>query len=474
MKKYTIIPVFLLSAVLSLKAQDNAAVSSIAAAADPEVSGNETSVPEVLRTASIDDVLAAVREHNPELAAITQDTEAQSLQLKNENILEDPSIEYSSFYSSGVTGQSGSELVVSQGFDFPTVYAARHRKNELSRSALENSLSSETRRILLDAKNLCLDIIMYRQIGELLGMQSEIADDLLALYEQRLESGDASALEVNKIRMELMSLATDVATNNAALDAAYRNLAAMNGGEKIIFEADEFPLTETVGDPETAVEEYLAEDASIMAAASAAEAARKEISVSKQGWIPKLEVGYRRNTAIRDAEHGFLVGCSIPLFSNHKKVAMAKAQSTAAQSTLNYARLNAEAEVRAILNEMEQTRAAIDAYNEPRTSDAGDSGPAETGCGRRRDLADRLLRGSFRNLRQSHRLHHAAEQLAETRRQAVPQSAIKVPARRHYLRHFSGIVSQIRPEWALSAAFCRDSDADNAETGTICCILPGF
>ena len=52
MKKYTIIPVFLLSAVLSLKAQDNAAVSSIAAAAGPEVSGNETSVPEVLRTAS--------------------------------------------------------------------------------------------------------------------------------------------------------------------------------------------------------------------------------------------------------------------------------------------------------------------------------------------------------------------------------------------------------------------------------------
>ena len=360
MKNYTIIPVFLLSAVLSLRAQDNTAVSAIAAAAGPEGSGNETSVPEVLRTASIDDVLAAVREHNPELAAITLDTEAQSLQLKNENILEDPTIEYSSFYSSGVTGQSGSEMVVSQGFDFPTVYAARHRKNELSRTALESSLNDERRRILLDAKNLCLDIIMYRQIGELLGMQSEIADDLLALYEQRLESGDASALEVNKIRMELMSLATDVATNNAALD-----LAAMNGGREVIFEADEFPLTETVSDPETAVEEYLAEDASIMAAASAAEAARKEISVSKQGWIPKLEVGYRRNTAIRDAEHGFLVGCSIPLFSNHKKVAMAKAQSTAAQSTLNYARLNAEAEVRAILNEMAQTRAAIDAYNEP-------------------------------------------------------------------------------------------------------------
>ena len=231
-----------------------------------------------------------------------------------------------------------------------------------------------------------------------------------------------------------MSLATDVATNNAALDAACRNLAAMNGGREVIFEADEFPLTETVGDPETAVEEYLAEDASIMAAASAAEAARKEISVSKQGWIPKLEVGYRRNTAIRDAEHGFLVGCSIPLFSNHKKVAMAKAQSTAAQSTLNYARLNAEAEVRAILNEMAQTRAAIDAYNEPLMRETLDllRQAVEGGEISLIDYfveasVDRLLRGSLRNLRQSHRLHHLAEQLAETRRPPVPEPAIKVP-----------------------------------------------
>ena len=139
----------------------------------------------------------------------------------------------------------------------------------------------------------------------------------------------------------------------------------MNGGCRIVFEAEDFPLVEEIADPEKAIEEYLAEDASIISASNAAEAAFKEISISRQGWIPKLEVGYRRNTAIRDAEHGFLVGCSIPLFSNHKKVAIAKARSVSAQSDLNYARLRAEADVRAILNEMEQTRSAIEAYDEP-------------------------------------------------------------------------------------------------------------
>ncbi len=340
-----------LSAVIS-SAGIGSAQDSTAAAVSP------------LRTSDIGEVLVSVRKNNPELGSLQMETEAMVLQLKNENILEDPSIEYSSFYSGQVTGQASSELVVSQGFDFPTLYAARHKKNELSKASLESSLDNERRRILLDAKNLCLDIIMYRQIGELLDMQSEIAGELLRLYEQRLSAGDASALEVNKIRMELMGTATDVAANRAALDAATRSLTAMNGGIPVVFEAGTFPLMEDVADTETAVSGYLAGDAGIIAAENAAEAARKEISVSRQGWIPKLEIGYRRNTEIRDAVNGFLVGCSIPIFSNHKKVSMAKARSASAQSNLNYKRVTAETEVRSILVEMDQTKAALDAYDE--------------------------------------------------------------------------------------------------------------
>ena len=195
-------------------------------------------------------------------------------------------------------------------------------------------------------------------------MQAGIADELLSLYTRRLESGDASALEVNKIKMELMSVATAVARNNASLDAACRALNAMNGGRETVFDADFYPLVEEVLDKEAAVEEYLSADASVAAAESAAAAARKEVSVNRQGWIPKFEIGYRRNTAIREAEHGFLVGGSIPLYSNHRKVAMAKARSVSAGSALTSVRLQSESEIRSLLNEMDQTKAAIDAYDE--------------------------------------------------------------------------------------------------------------
>ncbi|MBO8486201.1 MAG: TolC family protein [Bacteroidetes bacterium] len=326
---------------------------------------NEAATGNVLHTQDMEEVLFSVRANNPELLSIEKSLEAQIIAIKGENMPEDPSVEYSSFYSSSVSGQSGSELVVSQGFEFPTLYAARHKRNELSQEALGKSFDNERRRILLDAKLLCHDIIMYRQIGELLNMQSEIAEDLLALYQQRLVAGDASVLEVNKIKMELMSVATSVSENNAALDAACRRLDAMNGGQGIVFDADFYPLVEDVADKEAAVAEYLSEDASVAAAENAAEAARKDVSISRQGWIPRFEVGYRRNTAIREAEHGFLVGGSIPLFSNQRKVAMAKARSAAAVSSLNAARLQSESEVRSLLNEIDQTRNALDAYDEP-------------------------------------------------------------------------------------------------------------
>ena len=361
-KRYVMAAVALSAAVYGSAAQP--AASSVETASEDVAAAVEDTA-EVLHTQCLDDVLVAIEANNHELVSIMSDVEAQSLQMKSENMLEDPSVEYSSFYRGGASGQAGSELVVSQGFDFPTLYAAKHKMNELSRASLNSGLVDERRRILLDAKSLCLDIIMYRQTGELLSMQSEIADELLLLYRQRLESGDASALEVNKIRMELMSVATEVAANNAALDAACRALQSMNGGQPIVFDADFYPLVEEVSDPDAAVEEYLSSDASIHAAESAAEAARKEISVNRQGWIPRFEVGYRRNTDIREAEHGFLVGGSIPLFSNHRKVAAAKARSVAASSALSSVRLQSEAEVRSILTEISQTKSALSAYDEP-------------------------------------------------------------------------------------------------------------
>ncbi len=52
-----------------------------------------------------------------------------------------------------------------------------------------------------------------------------------------------------------------------------------------------------------------------------------QISASKQGWLPKLELGYRRNTESGHPLNGVVVGFSFPLFENRNKVKIAKTQA---------------------------------------------------------------------------------------------------------------------------------------------------
>ena len=63
-------------------------------------------------------------------------------------------MEYSPFYTRGITGMSSSELVVTQGFDFPTLYGARRKSGKVKQEALDRRYQAVRRDILLQAKNI--------------------------------------------------------------------------------------------------------------------------------------------------------------------------------------------------------------------------------------------------------------------------------------------------------------------------------
>ena len=84
-----------------------------------------------LQAQSVDEVLQSVAQHNKSIQAQQKNGEAEKIGIEAENSLEDPTVEYSSFFSKGVNGQSGSELVVSQGFDFPTCRTRQERSRRL-------------------------------------------------------------------------------------------------------------------------------------------------------------------------------------------------------------------------------------------------------------------------------------------------------------------------------------------------------
>lgn len=317
----------------------------------------------VSQAQTIDDVLRSIEENNKTLQAQRQATQAGKMEIQTRNNLEDPSVEYSPFFAKGVDGMASSELVVTQGFDFPTLYAARRQSGKLQQEVLEHQQQAARREVLLTAKNLCLDLIRLNQENALLTERKRNSDELLKLFEERFEKGDAGILEVNKIKMEQMSIQTEVAQNNAAHRTALQQLLAMNGNLPLEFSADTYPQVEPINDYNTLYNEVMTTNAGLLEADAAVRAATKEVNVNKQSWLPKIEVGYRRNTSVGEKNNGFLVGGSLPLFSNRKKTKIARAQALSAQLQLDDARLQTEAQVQSRFNEMQQLREAMQAYD---------------------------------------------------------------------------------------------------------------
>lgn len=312
----------------------------------------------------INTILKSVEQNNMELKAMLKGNEAADIEIKSENTLEDLSIEYSPFFQSETSGIASSELVITQGFDFPTLYGARKKAGKLQRNVLDMQYQTARRDVLLNAKKLCLDIINYNKQKQLLQERRKNADELLAMFEIKFKNGDATSLEINKIKLDRMNLETELVQADTKHANTMQQLQALNGGLPIEVNITEYP--EAPADDEvTMYEKAVATDWTIRTARASVLAAEQNVKVNKQSWIPKFEIGYRRNTEGDNASNGFLIGGSIPLFSSKNKVKIAKARQTEAVMQHANARINAENSARALINQMKQLKASTDAYDVP-------------------------------------------------------------------------------------------------------------
>lgn len=313
----------------------------------------------------IERVLESIAQNNKELQAYEQQTRAQIAEAKSENNLSDPSVSYAYTYGSRKELGKSSELSVTQGFDFPTQYGARKGLNDRKSELFDYQQEALRRSLMLQAKNLCLDLVLLNQERALLQTRLANAESLDELFRKRLATGDANILETNKIRLELMNVRTQADANGVAREAALQQLAGLNGGLPIEFADTDYAPVLPPLDFATLKAEVLSSDADLLALQSQTEVARKQLSVSKGGWLPKLEAGYRRTTGDGAQFNGFIVGGSIPLFENRGKVKAAKAQSLAAQLQETSAQERAETALRALYTEARQLQTSMQSYDLP-------------------------------------------------------------------------------------------------------------
>ncbi len=313
---------------------------------------------------SIDAVLRSIEANNKELQANNQLTVSKKLEAKLDNNLPDPSVSYVHQYGNregmGIQG----ELVASQSFDFPSVYVQKNKLAKSKAASFDRQGAEFRQQILLQAKEICLDLVLLNQQRALLDQRRQNAEQLAELYAMRLETGDANILETNKIDLELLNAKTEARMNESARIAKLQELATLNGGIAIDFTDTTYMSDGDILSFEELCAEAVTSNPQLLTLKSEQVAARRQLSVNKSKSLRSFELGYRMNTATGGERfNGFLVGISIPLFSNRNNVKQAKAQALYTDLQLESTTTTVESELHQLYNQSVALKTSMDEYN---------------------------------------------------------------------------------------------------------------
>ena len=314
----------------------------------------------------IESILQSVADNNNNIKATQQDVSAAQTELSAENCLENTSFEFEYLWAEKqVPGGNKYGFSIMQGFDFPSVYGQRRKLINAQNALGASQINYVRQSVLLEARNLYIKIVYLNKQIELVAEREKIARSLVDMYKTRLETGDANRLEVNKVEIDRLSQSSQLKMLINERQAALADLVACNGGMTLPISAkqmEQYPIMTMPASLEEVAAQWQEADANINMIRKQQQVAESFSAVSKEGWIPKFELGYKQAYEVGDMFYGLAVGVSLPLFktSNEVKTAQARALSLSLQSDVAKAELNAE--VSQLYNEATTLSAALEDY----------------------------------------------------------------------------------------------------------------
>lgn len=283
---------------------------------------------------------------------------AEAAALRAENQLGGPEAEFSRVWGSNAEVGNKWALSVSQGFDWPGLYAARRNAARSAESAAEFLRASTMLDARRDARLLLNE---YIRNAQLLDMQSHYAariDSMAAYYKRASDEGLETRLDYNKTVIERLAVHRDLHQLEREQKAIMVRLQAFNGGrdisEVVAMVGTDYP--EVNRDALTGVLANLAErDPAYSAAQQQAETARRMVKVEKLSGLPGFSLGYVHETELGGNFNGFSVGLSLPSWSR-------KHSCRAAMLEAEMAQIDAEAALNQKRAALEEDLVQLDYY----------------------------------------------------------------------------------------------------------------
>lgn len=283
-------------------------------------------------------------------------------------------VEFAQETTSGSSPDNG--FTITQEFDFPTLYVARHKALRAATAVEQAALDAEMSRYVGEIEQTYYTMLYARHLVGRRESLDSVYRDFSRIAEARFRQGESSRLEqINARRLcESNALMLDRAR------ADYRNAcAAMRS--LIGADSDVEPAVEPFGvirhEMPAGEVEYDATPAARLAA-SRLDLGRRNLSVARQGYIPSLSLGVTTQCVIKsfnpydvDREPfrpgnfmGFSVGVKVPLFfgATRARVRTARNEVATLQEDSRRQRAELESAYSAALEDYRTARRAVDYY----------------------------------------------------------------------------------------------------------------
>lgn len=279
---------------------------------------------------SLSDVLQQIEANNITLKALRQENEARKMENRSGIALPDPEVEFG--YNWGCTGAGDKiEVGVTQSFDIATIAGMKSKTAKEQNKLADFQYQAERRQILLQAKNLCLDLVYYNAMLESLSLRRKHAESLIEAQRKRLENGECSQREYNDVVLRMAALEGSFTEVENGRQLTLTRLKAMNGGNETEFTATAYERIEMPEDFELWFERSSAKNPELFYAEQSVVVQKKQLSLSRSQWAPSFSLGYAGEFEDEGNHHGIAVGLSVPLWANLHQVKQAKASVQAAQ-----------------------------------------------------------------------------------------------------------------------------------------------
>ena len=281
---------------------------------------------------SMDALLKSVEQNNAQLIAYKKAADATKSANHAEVVLDDLELGYNRLWGNPTTIGNRHDVSVSQPIDLPTVFGTKSKVAKGKDALADDEYLARRQDVLLEARLCYVDAVYYNALINELQRRCEHASAMSEMQKKQLEAGDINIIDYNNMRLTLSNTSTALTQAKAERDAVMAQLKQLNGGISI-------SVTDTVYTPISLPENFdewfetvCATAPTIALTRDGMTLGRRQLALAKQGWLPKLSLGYMSEKTVGEQYQGITIGMNLPLWSAGKKVKQAKAEAAAAES----------------------------------------------------------------------------------------------------------------------------------------------